>query len=677
MEEVLKNEKKPKYKTLKVCNAIAVACVCCGALQAATQHFAAIVKYNSLLKVDEIAEHFYTPWAILNWWGRFGEQQPELFKQPAQTGMLIFVVGMVVVICITVGVKSKLRGLETLHGSAHWATDEEVERCGLLHKKEDDSKPYVYVGAYVDKHRKVHYLKHSGPEHVLCYAPTRSGKGVGLVIPTLLSWNESAVITDLKGELWALTAGYRKQEMKQKTIRYEPASDTSACWNPLLEIRVGTENEVGDAQNLANMIVDPDGKGLDGPDGHWKKTAFALYTGLILYVLDLKAQGKIQEASLRVIDDMLAGKDISIEARKNLKKGDPEPKKSFNEYMEDMAKSANPVVSSAAQDQLDRPQDEGGSVLSTVKSNLSLFRDPIVARNSATSDFKIRDIMNSNMAVSAYVVTQPNDKTRLKPLVRIFVNMCVRLLADRMKFEGGRAKSCNHHRLLMMLDEFPSLGKLEIMQESLAFVAGYGIKCYLITQDLSQLKSRENGYGSEESITSNCHIQNAYPPNRMETAEFLSKMSGQTTVVKKSITKSGTSLFNTSTSTTMQEVQRPLLTPDECMRLPGPKKNSKGDIEEAGDMLVFVSGFPAIYGKQPLYFKDPVFLARSKIKAPDKTDVINPEDRYIDPNEQGQTQVVTSSPKETTDTNTNTNTKKDAVNATHSEESQKYINNPF
>jgi type IV secretion system protein VirD4 len=176
----------------------------------------------------------------------------------------------------------------------------------------------------------------------------------------------------------------------------------------------------------------------------------------------------------------------------------------------------------------------------------------------------------------------------------------------------------------MMLDEVPSLGRLEIMQESLAFVAGYGIKCYLICQDINQLKSRETGYGTDESITSNCHIQNAYPPNRIETAEHLSKLTGQTTVTKEQITTSGrrTSALLGQVSRTIQEVQRPLLTPDECLRMPGPVKTDSGDIAEAGDMVVYVAGYPAIYGKQPLYFKDKNFQARASIPAPKNSDKI-------------------------------------------------------
>jgi type IV secretion system protein VirD4 len=279
----------------------------------------------------------------------------------------------------------------------------------------------------------------------------------------------------------------------------------------------------------------------------------------------------------------------------------------------------HPVVAASARDMLDRPPAEAGSVLSTAKTYLDLYRDPVVAANTSFSSFKIRDLMHNESPVSLYIITQPNDKERLRPLVRIVVNMTVRLLADKMEFENGRPKATYKHKLLAMIDEFPALGKLEILQQSLAFVAGYGIKCYLIAQDINQLKSRETGYGPDETITSNCHIQSAFPPNRLETAEHLSKLTGQTTIIKEQVTRSGRGL-GVQSSTTMQEVQRPLLTPDEALRMPGPKKDQNDMITEPGDMVIYCAGHPAIYGRQPLYFKDPVFSARAAVPPPKQSD---------------------------------------------------------
>jgi type IV secretion system protein VirD4 len=587
-----------------------------GGLQSATQFFAHTFNYQANL--GSHFNHVYAPWSILEWSSKWYSHYPNEIMKAASVGMMVSTAGLLGVAVAKVVSSNSSKANEYLHGSARWAGKKDIQAAGLLPRprsilevvtgKDAAMSTGVYVGGWEDKDGNFHYLRHNGPEHVLTYAPTRSGKGVGLVVPTLLSWGASAVVTDLKGELWAMTAGWRKKHARNKVLRFEPATaNGSVCWNPLDEIRLGTEYAVGDVQNLATLIVDPNGKGLDS---HWQKTAFALLVGVILHAL-YKAKDDGTTATLPSVDAMLA-----------------DPNRDIGELWMEMATYGHVAgqnhhaIGSAARDMMDRPEEEAGSVLSTAKSYLALYRDPVVARNVSRSEFRIRDLMHSDDPVTLYIVTQPNDKDRLRPLVRVMVNMVVRLLADKMDFENGRPVAHYKHRLLMMLDEFPSLGKLQILQESLAFVAGYGIKCYLICQDLNQLKSRETGYGPDETITSNCHVQNAYPPNRVETAEHLSRLTGQTTVIKEQITTSGrrTAAMLGQVSRTFQEVQRPLLTPDECLRMPGPRKNADGNIEEAGDMVVYVAGYPAIYGKQPLYFKDPVFQARASVPAPKVSD---------------------------------------------------------
>ena len=587
-----------------------------GGLQSATQFFAHAFNYQA--KLGNHFNHVYAPWSILEWSSKWYSHYPHEIMKAASVGMMVSTAGLLGVAVAKVVSSNSSKANEYLHGSARWAGKKDIQAAGLLPRprsilevvtgKDAAMSTGVYVGGWEDKDGNFHYLRHNGPEHVLTYAPTRSGKGVGLVVPTLLSWGASAVVTDLKGELWAMTAGWRKKHARNKVLRFEPATaNGSVCWNPLDEIRLGSEYAVGDVQNLATLIVDPNGKGLDS---HWQKTAFALLVGVILHAL-YKAKDDGTTATLPSVDAMLA-----------------DPNRDIGELWMEMATYGHVAgqnhhaIGSAARDMMDRPEEEAGSVLSTAKSYLALYRDPVVARNVSRSEFRIRDLMHSHDPVTLYIVTQPNDKDRLRPLVRVMVNMVVRLLADKMDFENGRPVAHYKHRLLMMLDEFPSLGKLQILQESLAFVAGYGIKCYLICQDLNQLKSRETGYGPDETITSNCHVQNAYPPNRVETAEHLSRLTGQTTVIKEQITTSGrrTAAMLGQVSRTFQEVQRPLLTPDECLRMPGPRKNTDGNIEEAGDMVVYVAGYPAIYGKQPLYFKDPVFQARASVPAPKLSD---------------------------------------------------------
>jgi type IV secretion system protein VirD4 len=619
MKDRFNNAAGPQVRSPKAHKNLAIpilaVCVLLAGLQSATQFFAHAFKYQPAL-----GSHFhqlYVPWRILSWSKMWYATHQDDFLRAGSIGVCVAGIGLIALVVVKMLLANTSKANEYLHGSARWANLRDIRAAGLLpaaptwRQRLSGYRPGslgVYVGAWIDQKGRTHYLRHDGPEHVLTYAPTRSGKGVGLVVPTLLSWSRSAVITDLKGELWALTAGWRKKHARNKVLRFEPAAASgSVCWNPLDEIRVGTEYEVGDVQNLSTLIVDPDGKGLET---HWQKTSQALIVGVTLHAL-YKARAEGTPATLPAVDAMLS-----------------DPSRAVGELWMEMITyphiggKNHPVIGFAARDMLDRPEEEAGSVLSTAKSYLALYRDPIVARNVSKSEFQIKDLMHHDLPVSLYIVTQPNDKSRLRPLVRVMVNMIVRQLADRMDFKAGRSVVHYKHRLLAMLDEFPSLGRLDIMQESLGFLAGYGIKCYLICQDINQLKSRETGYGHDESITSSCHIQNAYPPNRVETAEHLSKLTGQTTMAKEQITTSGrrTSALLGQVSRTIQETQRPLLTTDECLRMPGPVKDANGDITQAGDMVIYVAGYPAIYGKQPLYFRDPVFKIRAAVPSPKTSD---------------------------------------------------------
>lgn len=607
---------------------VAVLLILLISLTAGTQATAWRLGYQEALGAH--FNYFYAPWKIISWTLNWYDQNPSLFIGCGSVGVCV---AGILLLFLTMALSRMMDpGTDYLHGSARWADKKDIKRANLF---VDDG---VYVGGWEDAKGRLHYLRHNGSEHILCIAPTRSGKGVCLVIPTLLTWMHSCVITDLKGELWAYTAGWRSKHAGNKVLLFEPAAEKGSIgWNSMEEIRLGTAYEISDAQNLATMIVDPDGRGLND---HWQKTSQALFVGCILHLL-YKAQWDPRvDASLAGVDAMLANPTQSTDdVWKEMK--------TFGHYSgkEEDQNNAHPAVAKSAQDMIDRPEKERGSVLSTAKSYLALFRDPVVATNTRKSGFKIKDIVNTEgQAVSLYIVTQPADKTRLRPLVRILVNMICRVLADKMTFEkteakpfscreriarllhgqsirpqgaSRRAKSGNKHKLLMMMDEFPSLGKLEIVQESLAFLAGYGIRFYLICQDLSQLRSEEIGYGKDEAISSNCHIQNAFQPNKLETAEYLSKLTGTTTVVKEQITVSGRRMdaILGNVSRSLQEVSRPLMTPDECMRMPPPEK--KGELMiKGGSMLLYMAGFPAIFGKQMPWFLDPVFVSRAQIDPP-------------------------------------------------------------
>jgi len=482
-----------------------------------------------------------------------------------------------------------------LYGSAHWADVNEIGATGLL-----DQGNGVYVGAWEDpRSGRVKYLRHDGPEHLMVFAPTRSGKGVGLIIPTLLSWRHSVLVNDIKGENWELTSGWRSRELGSLCLKFDPTNNdgTSIRFNPLAEIRLGTDDEVRDVQNIAMMIVDPDGKGLND---HWAKTGFSLLVGTILHVLYAEADKTLRGVATYLADPRFQIVDQMFEHMLQVAH-DPTGAKGWKDA-DGRPTCTHPVVAQSAKDMLNKADNERSGVLSTAMSFLTLYRDPIVAKNTEVSDFKISDLMNADHTVSLYLVVLPSDKDRLKPLIRLIINQVVRTLAQRLRFMDGHTVATYKHRLLMMIDEFPALGRLDILQEALAFVAGYGIKAYLITQDLSQLYA---AYGKEEAIMANCNVRIAFAPNKIETAEVLSKMAGSATVVNPTHSYSGSrmgALMHVVAAE--QEIMRPLLTPDEAMRLP------------QDDALIFVAGNPPIYGKKIRFYQDPTFLARATIPAP-------------------------------------------------------------
>jgi type IV secretion system protein VirD4 len=280
--------------------------------------------------------------------------------------------------------------------------------------------------------------------------------------------------------------------------------------------------------------------------------------------------------------------------------------------------ATHPVVREKAQEMLDKEDRDFSGVLSTAKTALSLYSDPLVVRNTVTSDFRIEDLVNHEHPVSLYLVVPPSDKVRLRPLMRLIFTLIVNRLTEKLDFQGSELKR-SKHRLLLMIDEFPSLKNMEVFADALSYMAGYGLKAYLITQDIRQIV---NEYGPNESIVSNCQVRVAYAPNQVDTAELLSKMTGNKTVQHASFNYGGSRLspLMDHVNATVEHIERPLLTPDEIMRLRPPKKKGAGAAERItapGDMLIFVSGQYPIYGTQMLYFKDPILKSRSEIPPPD------------------------------------------------------------
>ena len=489
------------------------------------------------------------------------------------------------------------------HGSARWAGWKDLARASLLGRKG------VIVGGF-KRRASVRPLLDNGPEHIMCFAPTRTGKGIGLVVPTLLRWRESAFVLDIKGENLALTSGWRSK-IGQRILKFDPAApEGSIRYNPLAEIRKGTDYEVADCQNIASMIIDPDGKGLKD---FWMESGWGWLSGVILHVVYYYQIKEGRIATLADIHDFMSVGQADNPGQPNQKE-----EESFNRVLDGMAgfehgeDRVDAEISRCAGQMSIKAANERSGIHSSAAVKLALYSDPIVARNTSESDFRISDLMNGKNPTTLYYVVQPEDMDRLRPLTRILLNQIMSRLMGNLEFKDGVQTPRYNHRLLLMLDEFTSVSKLEKFETALAFMAGYGLKAYIIVQDLPQL---EKLYGKDNAILSNCRIRIAYTPNNLETAERLSGYGGKTTITQAKQTRSHSTGrgrgVNVSESVT--QTGRQLITADECMVIPMFRKSRFLKRIIPGDMLIFIAGNRPVYGKQYIFFKNRVLRKRSAI----------------------------------------------------------------
>ncbi|KQZ61234.1 conjugal transfer protein TraG [Sphingopyxis sp. Root1497] len=521
----------------------------------------------------------YPPPAFFWWWFAFDAYAPPVFYRGAAIAASGGFLSIIVAIFMSIWRARERRRAET-YGSARWASEREVRAAGML------GEDGVIIGRLGKR-----YLRHDGAEHLLCFAPTRSGKGVGLVIPTLLTWPGSCIVHDIKGENWELTAGFRAKH--GRVLLFDPTNKASAAYNPLFEVRRG-EWEVRDVQNVADVLVDPEGS-LEKRN-HWEKTSHALLAGAILHVLYAE-EDKTLAGVAAFLSDPRRPIETTLRRMKTTKH---------------LGTSVHPVVAAAAQELLNKSENERSGVLSTAMSFLGLYRDPVIAAVTGSSEWRIADLMEDDVPVSLYLVVPPGDISRTKPLIRLILNQIGRRLTEELN------PAARPRRLLLMLDEFPALGRLDFFESALAFMAGYGIKAFLIAQSLNQI---EKAYGQNNAILDNCHVRVSFATNDERTAKRISDALGTATEQRAMKNYAGHRLspWLGHLMVSRTETARALLTPGEVMQLP------------PDDEIVMVAGLAPIRARKARYFLDARFRARI-IAPPDRKDSPMKPNDWNDPN---------------------------------------------
>lgn len=568
------------------------------------------------------------------------------------------------------------------HGTASFAKAKDIKDMGL-NPTTSGANSGVVVGRnpFDDT-----LLVDDGPAHVFLAAPTRTGKGVGIIIPTGIIWRHSIFFFDPKAELWVATAGFRKHKLGQKVMKFEPLckDGSSASWNPYAEINFQTFEEMSDVKTINETMVKT-GEG-SNKDPFWDNSAITLLNGVVLHLLYKNCQEKrelpcptdamsfissptmdtdhlyssmkvyahispeefMEEDGLKNPLKEIYGTYIPdmkpyVEALKKLKDNAlteneendilhlpiSDPKENARVAFENLRRSiikrkeeinwkapditfcrdkveidgvismamqsspffqllVHPKVAECAANIVNNAKETRESIIGSAKTALSLYQDPLIKRNTAVSDFCFKDLLDPKQAISLYLVLQPNDVDKLRPLTRLFVNTMLAKTVRDMKFDVPMEKK---QRLLMLLDEFPQLKKMETIENTLAICAGYGVKICTVVQSVTQINQI---YTKDNSILDNSQIQIYMTPSNIAQAKELSEIMGDKTIKEQN--ESGKGVMDKSTSES--KIARKLMNPDEILKMSKKKE------------LVMVQGAKPILAKKIYWFNEPFFKKR-------------------------------------------------------------------
>jgi type IV secretion system protein VirD4 len=445
-----------------------------------------------------------------------------------------------------------LRQPADTYGSASFAKPSELRAAGLHGR-----------GLILGKHDGA-FMRFSKPGHLLTFAPTRSGKGVGAVIPTLLDHPGSVVVTDIKGENYRATSAYRGRIGKVIALAPFDRDIPSGCYNPMDFIRAGTAHDVDDARLLAEMMVASDGIEAN----HWEREARALITGLLLFIISELPREWRNLQELRAL--LMHGRT------------------SFDSVLAKMAESSHPVVRRIADGFSQKEDRERSGVISTAQSRTEIFESSLLTTVTSSSTFRLEDLKNG--VISLYLIVPPEYVGVYQPFLRLMVGLSTAAMT--------RNTRAPRHPVLFLLDELPALGYMRPVEDGIGYLAGYGATLWLFVQDLDQLQQT---YRKWRSMIANCAVRQAFNVQDPETAKLLSAMLGQRTVRTRSEGHSGRFpwlalpySFNAQNG----ETGRPLLAPDEVMLLP-----------DCGQLL-FVQGCKPVFAEKIRYFEEAVFHGR-------------------------------------------------------------------
>ena len=453
---------------------------------------------------------------------------------------------------------------EQAFGSAYFMTPEQMISAGIgvtreeFHQRVGANAPKTFrLLGYTDFNNQfaVNMLDRDG--HILTVAPTRSGKGVSAVIPNLMTYSGSMVVNDVKGELFAVTSEWRRR-MGHRILRFAPFESDTDFWNPFDLIEEDDEDAWEEVRTFAELLLPERTQN----EEFWNSEARNFVAGAILHM----------HTTLPLEDRTMW----------NLRHLLTQEQEEFDLFVAEMATSNEPMVQRAATTFLRADVKVRDGIMSTLNSHMGIWDSPRLKHMMAKNSYRLPRMLFEPMTV--YFSIPPGKLDSYAPVIRLFMGTLI-------KHFSSYSGKCDYP-VLFMLDGFPSLGRMKIVEDGISYMAGYGINFWLFAQDLKQLAST---YGDKaESIIANCAVKQFFGVSDYETAQLVSHMCGSTTIPHISYSsESGLMLQPASLSTGAGE--RPLVTPNEVMSLDG------------NTQLLFFQGQQAVSAAKINYLTEDLF----------------------------------------------------------------------